>query len=162
MWICLNDSFLSVVSHHRNKSLILVRARKEADIENVFPGVKITETPKADYRFRTVVTRKEMKKAMGREIDRIDYTNFKNSVENDERHDAYSAIWSTMWSWSRGGFERKPEPWKARKTDALTGLPLAGHHPAFGSAAEEAAEKAAIADDLATRFQAQEKQREKP
>jgi hypothetical protein len=161
MWIVLNDAFLSVVKH-RNPNMLLVRARKEADLEAIFPSAKITHTPQRDYQYRCVVSREAVKKALAFEVDRIDYDNFKNSVEDNERHDAYSAIWSTMFSWARGGFERKPEPWKARRTDALTGLPLAGHHPAFGSAAEEAAEKAAIADDLATRFQAQEKQREKP
>jgi hypothetical protein len=159
MWIVLNDAFLSVVTH-RNPNMLLVRARKEADLEAIFPNAKITHTPLRDYQFRCVVSRKAVKKALAFEVDRIDYDNFKNSVEDNERHDAYSAIWSTMFSWARGGFARKPGPmWKPiveRAGDTMTG-PL-GHHHAFGSAEEEAAEKAAIDDDLATRFHAQNKE----
>jgi hypothetical protein len=151
MWIVLNDAFLSVVTH-RNPNMLLVRARKEADLEAIFPNAKITHTPLRDYQFRCVVSRKAVKKALAFEVDRINYDNFKNSVEDNERHDAYSAIWSTMFSWARGGFARKPGPmWKPGPD-----MPL-GHHRAFGSAEEEAAEKAAIDDDLATRFHAQNK-----
>jgi len=104
MWIVLNDAFISVVEHRHDIDLLMVRARKEADLRTIFPVAKITHTPQADYQYRCVVERAVMKDAMAREIDRIDYPNFKDSVKDNERHDAYTEIWSTMFSWARGGF----------------------------------------------------------
>ena len=110
MWIFANDAFLSIVAH-RHKDMLLVRARKEEDLRNVFPHAQISATPRRDYQFRAVVKRRDVEKAMTRELRRIDYTNFKDSIADPERHDACSAIWSTMWRWANGGFRyKKPLP----------------------------------------------------
>lgn len=109
MWIVLNDAFLSVVKTRR-PDMVLVRARQEADLRNVFPNAKIAATPERDYQFRCTVSRRAMKKALAAEVDRIDYDNFKNSVDDDARHDAYSAIWTTMMRWSQGGFAKRVLP----------------------------------------------------
>ena len=110
MWIFANDAFLSIVAH-RHKNLLLVRARKEEDLRAVFPHAQIEATPRRDYQFRAVIKRREVERAMAREVARIDYTNFKDSVVDPERHDACAAVWSTMWRWANGGFRyKKPAP----------------------------------------------------
>ena len=109
MWLVLNNSFLSVVALRRTKNMLLVRARQEQDLRNVFPDAAITVTPKRDYAFRTVVSRKAMKQAMAAEIDRIDYDNFKDSVPENARHDAYLDVWTSMLMWSRGAYGPKDE-----------------------------------------------------
>jgi hypothetical protein len=98
MWIFLSDSFLSVVSHRTKPEVLLVRARVKGDIERVFPKAKVTRSPSADYLFRAEMTRAAVAKAMTERIRRIDYDNFKNSIREDDRHDACSKIWQVMYS----------------------------------------------------------------
>ena len=96
MWIFLNNSFLSIVQHRNNSDLLLVRGRIGGDIEAVFPSAKVIESRNADYRYRAEVTRHEVTSALIREVQSITYDNFKNSVQDDLRHDAYMRVWSVM------------------------------------------------------------------
>jgi hypothetical protein len=102
MWIMLNDSFLSIVCLPKRPKLRLVRARRDGDIERVFPGVDVFSIPGRDYQFRAYVPTKRVKRALAAEVDRIDYPNFKDSVSEHDRHDAYSEVWVTMMNWGRG------------------------------------------------------------
>jgi hypothetical protein len=52
MWFCFSDAFLSIVAHKNNAELLLVRARRPGDIENVFPEASVIKTPGYDYLFR--------------------------------------------------------------------------------------------------------------
>lgn len=96
MWIHMNDAFLSVVAHRTDERMLLVRARVAGDIERVFPGVAVGETPDADYRFRTLLPREVVAGAVAAAVGCIDYDNFKNSVADDDRHAAYSDCWYAM------------------------------------------------------------------
>ena len=96
MWIFLNNSFLSIVQHRKNSDLLLVRGRINGDIEAVFPSAKVIELCNADYRYRAEVSRHEVTLALIQEVQRITYDNFKNSVQDDLRHDAYMRVWSVM------------------------------------------------------------------
>lgn len=99
MWIFLNDAFMSVVEHRDDPSLLMVRARLPGDLETVFPEFvdRVLTTPSNDYRFRVVVTRERLMQAMNKKIDTIDYDNFKASVRDHARHDAYVGVWSVMY-----------------------------------------------------------------
>lgn len=101
MWIFQNDSFLSVVAHREQRGKLLVRSRILGDIEAAIPGAAVFEDLDADYRYRAVVDRKQLKRAMDRAVDRIDYGNFKDSVAKSERdrHDAYMGVWRVMAQW---------------------------------------------------------------
>jgi hypothetical protein len=96
MWIHLSDSFLSVVAHRTQPDDLLVRARVAGDIGRVFPGVIETETPSADYRYRATIPRKTVAAVLAEQVASIDYDNFKNSVTEDDRHDAYFQSWHAM------------------------------------------------------------------
>lgn len=96
MWILLNDAYFSIVSKDCERNELLVRARRPGDIEKVFPNAKVTELHHADYQFRAVVKRSEIKSAMNAEIDRVAYSNFKDSVGDKALHDAYLRVWSHM------------------------------------------------------------------
>lgn len=123
MWVCLNDSFFSivdeqaklgkaskgkVVQHKKRKAndrdILVVRARRHGDIEKVFAslmkihgiGLEVTRSEYNDYRFRARIPRRVVKEVMAAEVDRILYGNFKNSVESHELHEAYSSVWSVM------------------------------------------------------------------
>jgi hypothetical protein len=90
---------LSVVEHRNDPRVLIVRARLKGDLVAFFGrNVTIDETPDADYRWRTYVSRPRLKIAISREVDKIEYDNFKNSVKNDARHDAYMKVWSAMLS----------------------------------------------------------------
>lgn len=97
MWIVINDAFLSVVSIPTDPDNLMVRARAKKDINNVFgPDVKVLTTPDADYRFRAVLPRTDVGLKIADRIMEIDYTNFKNSVPEKDRHDAYLRMWCAM------------------------------------------------------------------
>jgi hypothetical protein len=96
MWIFLNNAFLSAVAHRTQPDDLLVRGRVAGDIGRVFPGVIETETPSADYRYRATIPRKTVAAALAEQAASIDYDNFKNSVTEDDRHDAYFETWGAM------------------------------------------------------------------
>lgn len=96
MWAFLNNSFLSAVAHRDQPDALMVRARLRGDIEAVFPDAEVSETPDADYRFRAVVPREQFADVIAETARSIDYSNFKNSVMDERRHDAYLRVWSVM------------------------------------------------------------------
>jgi len=96
MWIFLNDAFLSIVDKDGDGTTLLVRARRPGDLERVFPNASVQETPYNDYRFRARVPRSEVAQAMAQAVECLDYPNFKGSVVDHQRHDAYLRVWSVM------------------------------------------------------------------
>lgn len=101
MWIVMNDSFLSIVRHQDKPDTLLVRARKAGEIEAVFPEAETREGEGTDYRFRADISAGRVAEAVAGRIKAIDYDNFKNSVSEKERHDAYMAVWERMWEWGQ-------------------------------------------------------------
>lgn len=99
MWLFLNDSFISIVSDERRPDNLLIRARKEGDIEAFIPGARAQRTPDADYLYRASVPRERVAAALAERAKGIDYGNFKGSVPDDDRHDVYMRVWQAMWGW---------------------------------------------------------------
>lgn len=98
MWVFTSRSFLSIVEHNEEPSLLHVRARFPGDIESVFPNADVIETPRADYRFRTSLSREKVAEAISRTVRGLDYENFMNSVVEADRKDAYIKVWESMWN----------------------------------------------------------------
>lgn len=96
MWIFLNNAFLSIVEKGGKGTTLLVRARQKGDIERVFPKAEVIESPRNDYRFRAQVDREEVALAVAEAVRRIDYPNFKATVKEPDRHDAYLDVWDVM------------------------------------------------------------------
>ena len=94
MWVCLNNSFLSIVSKECGPDQLLVRARMKGHIEAVFPDAKVAESTNTDYRYRAVVSRLEVADALSAEVMSLEYPNFKNSVREDRLHSAYAQFWN--------------------------------------------------------------------
>jgi hypothetical protein len=111
----LSGAFLSVVQDKQNSKRMLVRARRKGDIERVFNTKRISETPAGDYRFRASFPRAVVADAIRAEIMRIDYGNFKSSVHDEDRHDAYLDVWQKMYLWQ--------ERHTPRRSKALLSLP---------------------------------------
>jgi hypothetical protein len=96
MWVMLNRAFLSIVDPEERTDVLLVRGRVKGDIERVFPKAKVTDTPSRDYRFRALIPRELVAATMADEVRRIAYPNFKGSVLEKDRHDAYFRCWAAM------------------------------------------------------------------
>ena len=77
MWIMGTDFFLSVVRKDCSPGQLLVRARREGDIEKVFGKVEVQKDPTADYLFRARIDEERVAEAMRSELRRIDYGNYK-------------------------------------------------------------------------------------
>lgn len=126
MWLFEKRGFVSVVAYDpkkdRNKdsqfpeismrgkteydhSHLLVRARILEDLDMlklVVPSLHVETDKSADYSFRAIITRKQMKKFLNRAVDDLDYdSHFKeaardNSPKAEGRYSAMMSIWSAM------------------------------------------------------------------
>lgn len=96
MWVFLSNAFLSIVAHRDKPDVLLVRARARPDIKRVFPAARVTTLATADYRYRAEISREVVAAAIADQVLGIDYPNFKNSVSEDPRHDAYVSVWTAM------------------------------------------------------------------
>ena len=96
MWICLSESFLSIVDASNEPGTLLVRSRRQGDIEAVFPNAKVVQTPGRDYLFRAGIARETVANALANAALNLYYPNFKNSVADSNLHRAYSSVWSIM------------------------------------------------------------------
>ncbi len=97
MWIFLPNSFISIVQKPGDTDMLTVRSRIKGDIENVFPGVKVEANKGTDYKFRAKVQREAVAKALHDQAMSISYANFKGTVKDRKRHDAYMGVWSAMY-----------------------------------------------------------------
>ena len=96
MWIFLSKSFLSVVQKPGDTDLLTVRARIEGDIERVFPDAQVHANKGTDYKYRAKVPREAVAQMLHDQAMSVSYPNFKNTVKDRKRHDAYMAVWSAM------------------------------------------------------------------
>ena len=93
----MNNAFLSIVADRNNPDRLLVRSRFRDDINAIFPGAAVMETPDADYRFRAFLPRSLVSSRLLDVVGNIDYPNFKDSVFEDWRHDLYFKIWRILY-----------------------------------------------------------------
>jgi hypothetical protein len=92
----MNDSFLSIVDASTSENCLLVRARREGDIEAVFPSAKVVIIGGRDYRFRAEIDRQEVGAVVAARLTGISYPNFKSSVKDRNLAHAYHDVWSVM------------------------------------------------------------------
>lgn len=107
MWIATNEGWVSVVKR-RGTDELLVRARSEEHLlcvlfhlqrGMVFDKDRMFVDPDADYPYRMYVTREEFNTYMDKQIDFIDYDNFKASVPDKTYARALNDVWYTMYQW---------------------------------------------------------------
>jgi hypothetical protein len=100
MWVFLSDAMLSIVQKpgDAKAGTLTVRARIAGDIEKVFPGATVTDGAGTDYRFRATVPREQVAQAMFDQVMNLNYSNFKSSVRDRGRHDAYLQAWQAMFT----------------------------------------------------------------
>ena len=103
MWIFLNNAFLSIVDKGGEGDTLLVRARHAGDIERVFSEAKVEAGCGTDYRYRARIDRERVATAIADSIRGINYNNFKSTVDDSDRHDAYMDVWSAMYAFQGRG-----------------------------------------------------------
>jgi len=96
MWLFTKNGFVSIVQDRDNKDDLIVRARVRNHLQALFPLAVIPETVDADYRFRTIVNRRVVRKFVTDQVSAIDYPNFKNTVVDPDYHAACLLVWSSM------------------------------------------------------------------
>lgn len=100
MWIFTNDAMVSVVKFAGSSTDVLVRARVQGDIERFFDkvnadlNVEFDET--ADYPFRARVSRIRFLHALVNAGLDVNYLNFKESITNRHRYQAYWYVWTVL------------------------------------------------------------------
>lgn len=102
MWICSKYGFYSVV---QKQGQVQIRARVRRDLENLLQAtasrLQIIETPKADYRFRIICSRRQWKAIGAHLVDIVDYPNFKSHIaqtaDQANKHYAYGIFWKSMY-----------------------------------------------------------------
>ena len=93
----MSDCFLSIVRKDCSPGQLLVRARREGDIEKVFGRpIEVERDLNADYLFRARIPEEEVAEIMRREVLSISYGNFKDSVRDEALHDAYLTCWHAL------------------------------------------------------------------
>lgn len=112
MWVFLNDAFLSIVASDQEPSKFAVRARQKQDLLNAFPGCKpIKGTKDQDYAWRIFIDRQAVRDLVDSRLADLDYTNFKGSipdtVEGEERHEFYLAVWQKALNFQNGVFRSR-------------------------------------------------------
>ncbi len=96
MLIFTNKGFLSIIQAFRDPDILIVRARFPDHIENLFPDAKITKTTSRDYLYRTLLPRQEVVETLKKYTEELDYTNFKDAVEEPLYQRACSEVWGIM------------------------------------------------------------------
>lgn len=96
MWIFTSTGFLSVVAHRAKPDHLLVRARRAGEIESVFPNAATFTMDLADYLHRAILPRGEVADAIAASICNMQYDNFKNSISDNEYHNACFGVWNVM------------------------------------------------------------------
>jgi hypothetical protein len=111
MWLFHPLGFASIVANEADKTdrTLVARSRFAQDLRKLFPGCVAIQTPKRDYLYRAVVSRKAVAKRIAELAASIDYTNFKDTVPTEDRvrHDAYFDVWEAMYVAQQAQFPRR-------------------------------------------------------
>jgi hypothetical protein len=94
MWLCLNDGFISVTGDKYDPARLMIRARRKQILLDICGNdAEVIKNAGADYRWRTFIDRKVFSALVAARIDKINYTNFKNSVPDGDLHRLYMEFW---------------------------------------------------------------------
>lgn len=105
MWIFTKHGYYAIVRDYEDEDVYWLRARLSSDLENVNKLIKlkhpeIIHKEMADYKFRLKLSKKEFIKFMTTIADQLDYSNFKNMMDDnaDQRHKifAYYEVYNVL------------------------------------------------------------------
>jgi hypothetical protein len=96
MWVMFNNGFISAVQDRDNNDNVMVRARRQKDLEAIFPDrvADIFRVPNSDYECRIRISKVDFAKVVSdRILNNIDYPNFKDSVKDEPLKQFYTDVW---------------------------------------------------------------------
>lgn len=98
MWIFFPNAMLSFVAHRDQPDALMVRARFAGDIERIFPTAKVTRTPRADYLYRSTLSRALVGQVLAAHAAGMGYTNVKGAIPagDHRRSHAMHDTWQVM------------------------------------------------------------------
>ena len=99
MWIYTPTGFVSAVSKSKTSATLTVRARDRQSLDELvqLSGAKATIGDGTDYPYRVVVSREIFKYWLDRQIEDLDYSNFKNEAAAVRGYD-YAHVLGRVWS----------------------------------------------------------------
>ncbi|WP_306590622.1 hypothetical protein [Geothrix sp. 21YS21S-4] len=97
MWIFTPSSFLSIVDKGGDGSTLLIRARREGEIEAHFPEVVVETTPRNDYLYRARIDRERVAQTMAEIIRKLHHPNYKAAIKGPDLHDSCMEVWDVMY-----------------------------------------------------------------
>ena len=93
MWLFCSGGFVSVVAHRELKQSLLVRARNMEHLKELFPNADHFSLENSDYPHRAVVPRIEVAGVLLKQLELLDYDNFKKSIDEIKYSDACNFVW---------------------------------------------------------------------
>lgn len=97
MWLILpKKGFLSIVDASDEPGTLLVRARREGDIEAVFPAAKVVKSPGRDYLYRAGIPRGDVAAVLAAAVLDLDYPNVKGACDDPALHGAMADCWHVL------------------------------------------------------------------
>jgi hypothetical protein len=108
MWIACVDGFFSTGLDKTEPGRMLIRARCEKDIQNLYGRYrdkcrsmrKPTSDETRDYRWRLSISKRDWVKLAAELANKVDYPNFKSAVhdrpDQDNKSRPYLQIWAIM------------------------------------------------------------------
>lgn len=99
MWIYTPTGFVSAVAKTKNSATLTVRARDRQSLDEIvqLSGAAVTIGEGTDYPYRVVVSREVFKFWIDRQVEDLDYSNFKNEANAVRGYD-YAKVLGKVWS----------------------------------------------------------------
>ncbi len=94
---------LSIVDKGGDGSTLLVRARRQEDMTRIFPQAQVQVGGGTDYPYRARIDREEVAQRVAEAVRGIRYPNFKSTVDEEKRHEAYLQVWGEMADFQESG-----------------------------------------------------------
>lgn len=101
MWLFTETGFISAVTHRDDSNKMMVRSRDRESLAHLaeFAKQHIEITLGADYAYRIVVTKSQLKKWVEQQVDNAHYDNFKNRVSKTRGYrfvESLHRVWEVM------------------------------------------------------------------
>lgn len=99
MWIYTPTGFISAVAKRSNSTILTVRARDRQSLSELveLTGVPATVGEGTDYPYRVVVSRETFKFWLDRQVDELDYSNFKDEAHRVRGYE-YASVLGRVWT----------------------------------------------------------------
>lgn len=100
MWLFMKQGFLSVVQDKDEPNFLFVRSRDKEHLRRFGAREEdIVVIPGSDYQYRIRIHKTTFGVMVAQLINRIDYTAFKSSIDNDPKYShALFDVWRLMYN----------------------------------------------------------------